>query len=151
MKALLHMSAAAASLWAAGAVFAAEGGVALPVLKHTVYPGDVITAEMIDMKPGGSAQGASAFVTDSQALIGKTARRTLLPGQPIPKPAIREPYVVFQGKNVAVVFQEGTIIITGMALALELGSAGDMISARNPDSGVVIRGVIQSDGTLRAR
>jgi flagellar basal body P-ring formation protein FlgA len=151
MKALLQMSATAASLWAAGAVFAAGGDAVLPVLKHVVYAGDLITADMIDRKPAGQMQGAGAFVTDSEALIGKTARRTLLPGQPIPKQAIRDPYLVLQGKNVTVMFQEGTIIITGIALALESGSAGDLISARNPDSGIVIRGVVQSDGVLRAR
>jgi flagellar basal body P-ring formation protein FlgA len=151
MKAWLQISAAAASLWTAGAVFAADGDAVLPVLKHAVYPGDVITAEMIDEKQAGPLRGAGAFVTDSQALIGKTARRTLLPGQPIPKQAIREPYLVLQGKNVTVMFQEGTIVITGAALALESGAAGDLISARNPDSGIVIRGVVQSDGVIRAR
>jgi flagellar basal body P-ring formation protein FlgA len=151
MKVLLQMSAAAASLWAAGAVLAADGDVSLPVLKHAIYPGDVITAEMIDQKQAAPMRGAGAFVTDSQTLVGKTARRTLLPGQPIPKQAIRDPYLVFQGKNVTVVFQEGTIVITGVALALESGSAGDLVSARNPDSGVIIRGVVQSDGILRAQ
>jgi flagella basal body P-ring formation protein FlgA len=74
----------------------------------------------------------------------------LLPGQPIPRVAIREAYVVIQGKTIPVVFQSGTVTITGVALALESGSAGEMISARNPDSGIVIRGIVQPDGSLRA-
>jgi flagella basal body P-ring formation protein FlgA len=95
-------------------------------------------------------KGVGAFVTDSESLIGKTARRTLLPGQPIPKVAIREAYVVFQGKTVQVIFHSGTVTITGIALALESGGAGEMINARNPDSGIIIRGVVQPDGSLRA-
>ncbi|MFZ1110052.1 MAG: flagellar basal body P-ring formation chaperone FlgA [Rhodomicrobium sp.] len=152
MQTVLQMAAVALSLLAAaGAVHAADGD-ALPVVKQAVYSGQTITADMIDLKPrAGLPQGASAFVTDGQSLIGKMARRTLLPGQPIPKAAIREPFIVFQGKTVPVVFQSGTVVITGIAQALESGSEGDLISARNTESGIVIRGVVQSDGTLRAQ
>ncbi len=151
MQSLFKMGAGGALFFLAAATAFAADGEAVPVLRHTVYPGDIITADMIDLKQAGSLQGLGAFVTDSQNLVGKTSRRTLLPGQPIPKTAIREPYAVFQGKNVPVVFQSGTITITGIAQALESGSAGDIVTARNPNSGVVIRGVIQSDGTLRAQ
>ncbi|MGC2395473.1 MAG: flagellar basal body P-ring formation chaperone FlgA, partial [Rhodomicrobium sp.] len=76
--------------------------------------------------------------------------RTLLPGQAIPKVAVREAYVIFQGKTIQVIFHSGTVTITGVAYALESGSAGELISARNPDSGIVIRGIVQPDGSLRA-
>jgi flagella basal body P-ring formation protein FlgA len=134
----------------AGAVFAADEPAVLPVAKRTIYPGDTITEDMIAFKPAGQIKGAGAYATDADSLIGKAARRTLLPGQPIPKVAIREPYIVFQNKTVPLVFESGTVTITGLAQALESGSAGDSISARNPDSGVVIRGVVQPDGSLRA-
>jgi flagellar basal body P-ring formation protein FlgA len=151
MHALLRISLAALSLLAAGAAYAADGD-PIPVLKQAVYSGQTITADVIDLKlRPGHMQGAGGFVTDGQSLIGKVAQRTLLPGQPIPRAAIREPYTVFQGKTVPVVFQSGTVIITGIAQALESGSEGDFISARNTESGIVIRGVVQSDGTLRAQ
>ncbi len=129
----------------------ADGAAApLPVPKQTIYPGDIITGDMLTSKPAEQIKGVGALETDEESLIGKTARRTLLPGQPIPKVAVRDSYVVLRGKTVPLIFQSGTVIITGVALALELGSAGEMISARNPDSGVVIRGIVQPDGSLRA-
>ncbi len=135
-------------LWAASDA----GGTAwFPVVKLTVYPGDTITADMVTFKEAGSISGPGAAVTDKESLIGKVARRALLPGLPIPKNAIREPYVVLQGKTIPLIFQSGNITITGIALALESGGSGEVISARNPDSGVVIRGVIQTDGSLRAQ
>ncbi len=134
----------------AGSVLAAEEAAVLPVAKHTIYPGDTITEDMIAFKPAEQIKGAGAYATDADSLFGKAARRTLLPGQPIPKAALRDPFVVFQGKTVPLIFESGTVNITGLAVAIELGSAGDTISARNPDSGVVIRGVVQPDGTLRA-
>ncbi|HXW22450.1 MAG TPA: flagellar basal body P-ring formation chaperone FlgA [Rhodomicrobium sp.] len=151
MRIPLQMGAAAALiLLPAGSVLADDAAAVLPVAKRTIYPGDTILEDMITLKPAAQAKGVGAFATDVESLVGKTARRTLLPGEPIPKVAIREAYIVFQGKTVPLVFQSGTVTITGVALALESGSAGETISARNPDSGVVIRGVVQPDGSLRA-
>ena len=39
--------------------------------------------------------------------------------------------------------------IIGIASALEAGSAGERVRARNLDSGVTIVGTVQPDGTLR--
>lgn len=138
------------SLLLPGSALAGDAAALLPVAARIIYPGDTITEDMITLKPAAPIKGVGLLATDAESLIGKTARRTLLPGQPIPKVAIREAYVVFQGKSVPVVFQSGTVTITGVALALESGGAGEMISARNPDSGVVIRGIVQPDGSLRA-
>jgi flagellar basal body P-ring formation protein FlgA len=152
MQTLLRIAGVVFSLLAAaGAAYSADADT-LPVVKRTVYSGQTITGDMIDLKPGaGLLQGVNAYVTDAQNVIGKVARRTVLPGQPIPKAAIREPFIVFQGKTAPVVFQSGTVIITGMAQALDSGSEGDLVSARNTETGIVIRGVVQSDGSLRAQ
>ncbi len=137
-------------LFLSGLAVADDTRSSFPVPKQVIYPGDTITEDMITLKPVAQTKGVGPLATDVESLIGKTARRTLLPGQPIPRVSIREAYVVFQGKQVPVVFHSGTITITGVALALESGSAGEMISARNPDSGIIIRGVVQPDGSLRA-
>ncbi|MGC1587558.1 MAG: flagellar basal body P-ring formation chaperone FlgA [Rhodomicrobium sp.] len=120
-------------------------------VKVTVYPGQTITPEMVNLVPAGHFSGLGTAVTDEETLAGKIARRTLLPGQPIPQSAIREPFIVQQGKTVPLIFQSGNITITGAALALESGSAGDLINARNPDSGSVVQGIVQADGSLRTQ
>ncbi len=151
MRILFGLSASITILlWLGGAALADGAAISLPVAKRAIYPGDVITEDMITYKPAEQAKGVGAFVTDAETLIGKTARRTLLAGQPIPKVAIREAYVIFQGKTVPLIFHSGTVTITGVAQALESGSAGELVSARNPDSGLVIRGIVQPDGSLRA-
>ena len=151
MRVLSWMGAAIVlSLSLADCVVAEDAATQLPVARRTIYPGDTITEDMIALKGADQIRRIGALVTDAESLIGKTARRTLLPGQAIPKVAIREAYVVFQGKTVSIIFHSGTVTITGIALALELGSTGETINARNPDSGIVIRGVVQPDGSLRA-
>ena len=48
-----------------------------------------------------------------------------------------------------VVFQAGNLTITGQAIALQGGRVGDFLSLRNADSGKVIKGIVQADGTVR--
>lgn len=151
MLMLLRIGAIAALLLPAAAAASESGAAAYAAVKVTVYPGDTITAGMVELLAAGQPQRLGDAFTDKESLIGKMARRTILPGQPISRSAIREPFSVQQGKTVPLVFQSGNITITGIALALESGSAGDVISARNPDSGAVIRGTVQADGTLRAQ
>jgi flagella basal body P-ring formation protein FlgA len=153
MRQILLLLGTVIALCLPAAAFAYDvgGAAAFPALKVTAYPGDVITAEMVVLVPAGHQSGIGGIVTDKESVIGKMARRPLLPGQPIPRNALREPYAVQQGKSVSIVFQSGSITISGVALAMESGSTGEMISARNPDSGVVVRGVVQPDGSLRAQ
>jgi flagella basal body P-ring formation protein FlgA len=151
-KRVLLLAAALTFCFPAGALaYDAGGNAVFAALKVAAYPGEIITAEMVDLVPAGHQTALGSIVTDKESVAGKMARRTLLPGQPIPRNALRDPYAVHQGKTVTLIFQSGSITITGVALALESGSVGEIINARNPDSGATVRGVIQADGSLRAR
>jgi flagellar basal body P-ring formation protein FlgA len=129
----------------------ATGFATYPVLKVTVFAGDTITQDMVVAIRAGHQMPLGNIATDIESVVGKTARRTLIANQPIPRNALREPFLVLQGKTVPLVFQSGTITITGIAQAMESGSAGELVSARNPDSGAVVHGIVQADGSLRAQ
>lgn len=122
----------------------------LPVPRVTIYPGDVITEQMLSDRSffGEDYEGAGYAATRDQ-LIGRVARQTLLPHQPIAGTGVREPHAVLQGQPAVVVFKSGPLIISATALPLQAGSAGEVISLRNTDSGTTIRGVVQADGTVR--
>jgi flagella basal body P-ring formation protein FlgA len=96
----------------------------------------------------GAGSGIETFANRSQ-ILGKVARRTLLPGQAIPLNAVRDPDVVRSGKTVSIVFAVGELVITGRGLALQAGVVGDVISIQNSDSSVIVRGTVQADGTVR--
>ncbi len=122
----------------------------LPVPSTTIYPGDVIGEHLLVDRSFTIPPGENWPVCKGRdGLVGKVARRTLLPGRPIPLNSIREADVVNQGKPVTVVFQAGGLTITGQAVALQAGRVGDILSLRNVDSGQVIKGVVQADGTVR--
>jgi flagella basal body P-ring formation protein FlgA len=134
----------------AGAGVARAEIIDLPVPRITIYPGDTISAEQLtDRAFLAHTVTRSSIFDDRAALVGKVARRTLLPGRPVPVNAIREPYLVNQGKLALVLFENGGLTITTQAVALQNGGAGDVVTLRNPDSGLVIRGTVENDGTVR--
>ena len=138
---------AAALLLAGGHAIA---GQSIPVPLVTIYPGDVIRDSMLterDLPPDFA--GRAITILDPDRIVGKTARRTLLPGLPISTNAVGEPKIVTTGAMVRVVFIEGDLTISTYASALQSGSVGDVIPVRNLESGLTISGTIESDGSVR--
>lgn len=123
----------------------------LPVPSVTIYPGDQIkNSLLVDRNFAGRLLAPQGGVITSRAqLVGKLARRTLLPGLPIPINAVTVPNAVTNGEKVKVVFQQGGLDIETYAVALQAGRVGEVISVRNVDSGMTISGVVQADGSVR--
>lgn len=121
----------------------------LPVPTITIYPGDVIASNLLIDKSFRIGASHLPVYQSREELVGKVARRTLLPGKPIPVNAIRDPRIIQQGKSVRVIFISEGLTITALAVALQSGGVGELISLRNVDSGAVIRGEAQADGTVR--
>jgi flagella basal body P-ring formation protein FlgA len=85
---------------------AAAASMEVPVPNITIYPGDLISQNLLVDRAFTIPPGESWPVhKNREELVGKVARRTLLPGKPIPLNAIREADVISQGKPVTIVFQ----------------------------------------------
>jgi flagella basal body P-ring formation protein FlgA len=123
----------------------------LPVPSITIYPGDIIRDSwLVDRDFVTNPLSSRDGVIDShQALVGKIARRTLLPGTPIQATAVTEPRLISSGAKVKVIYSEGGMTISTYGSALQNGGAGDIVSIRNLDSGLTISGVVQPDGSVR--
>jgi flagella basal body P-ring formation protein FlgA len=122
----------------------------LPVPAVTIYPGDTIQESMLrerSFPPNFRAR--SAVIEAPLALIGKTARRTLLPGEAIPVNAVDDAKLVTRGVLTQVVFQAEGLTITTMGSPLQSGSLGEQIRVRNTDTGRIILGTVQADGRVR--
>jgi flagella basal body P-ring formation protein FlgA len=121
----------------------------LAVAAVTVYPGDIITEDMLTdgRFPPGTAAGYPVIGSRSE-LVGKVARRTLLPGRLIARNAIGDPELVQKGKIISAVYEQGALLITASVLALQSGSLGHTIEVRNIDSGKVIAGTVRADGSV---
>ncbi len=142
-------------LWLAGAFAAtvARAGETqvLPVPKLTIYPGDAIGDDwLVDREFTAEFVAARPPLVDSRGtIVGKVARRTLLPGVPVPANAISERKLVAQGTKVRILFEDGGLSIVAYGTALGSGSAGAVVQVRNLDSGVTISGTVADDGSVR--
>jgi flagella basal body P-ring formation protein FlgA len=122
----------------------------VPVPRIAIYPGDVIGDDMlVDRAVPPQTDVEARVFLGREGLVGKVARLTLVPGQPIPANGVREPFVIKQGQPALVVFAAGALVISTTAVPLQPGAIGDTISLRNSDSGSTIRGIVQADGTVR--
>jgi flagellar basal body P-ring formation protein FlgA len=122
----------------------------IPVPSVTIRLGDVIKEGMLTERAfTPNSLGVAMFIEARQNLLGRVARRTLLPGQPIPTNAVEDPWAVAKGAVVKIVVEDSGLSIVTYGSALQSGSAGSIIPIRNVDTGVIIRGVVQPDGTVK--
>lgn len=140
-----------AALIAAGVALAGPARAdVLPVPAVTIYPGDIVGDEMLSDKeyPAGTAARFPIVVARSE-VVGKVARRTLLAGRAIPNNSVAEPDIVTRGTAVRAVFSEGVLSIETVVMPLQNGALGALVQARNTDTGKVVVGIVQADGSLR--
>ena len=141
---------------AAIAVLIADLGPALaqealaPTPRSVIYPGDIIREDMLtDLPQGGVRDSGGPFVDDRAFVVGKMARLTLLPGHAIPFAGVSNRKLVVNGAQVKLVYVEGGLVIVTSGDALQDGSIGDVVRARNSDSGVTVSGAVQADGSVK--
>lgn len=121
----------------------------VPVPGITLYPGDPITDEVLtDQRVRLSRRSLEAVVASRDMIVGKIARRTLLAGQPVTLNAIEAPKLVRRGVPVRLVFIEGGLTIITYAEPLQSAGAGEIVRVRNTESGMVITGAVQPDGSV---
>lgn len=150
MRRILRTIAAGLMVATAGAAAAQSSGVLMPVPTSTLYQGDVLSEDMLtEQRFFPSASQLPAYHTSREAVVGKVARRVLPAGHAIPINAIREPYLFKEGERVSLVFTTGGLSIEASGFAIQPGVLGNMVSVRNADTGIVVRGIVQADGRVQ--
>ncbi len=142
--------AAALATGAAGEARAGDqSGGLLPVPVSTIDRGELITAGMLTEKHFYyDPDRPLSVITDPGVAIGKAARRTLVAGKPIPANAFTTHELVKRGKPTEARFQLGNLSITATVMPLSDGGIGDLVQARNMDSGRTITGLVSRDGAI---
>ena len=119
-----------------------------PSPKHVIYPGDMITQDMLVETPISAQNNVGPIALASEDIVGMMAGRTLLPGLSIPMSALRPPRVVRAGAAVSMVYIDSGLVITAPGDALQDGVVGQMVKLRNEDSGVTVTGRVRADGSV---
>lgn len=130
----------------------ADISLTLPVPNVTLYPGDALNSAVLTDKPAlRSVIESGTYAPRAEAVAGKVARRVLPAGMPIPMSAVTDAVMVTKGVTARVVLKEGGLLISGYATPLESGAAGAIVRLKNLDSGQIIVGEVQADGSVRIK
>lgn len=128
---------------------ATEAAREILVPRGVIYPGDVISADALVLrKVVRDTASPPIFGENSDDLVGKVARRTLLRGEFIPSSAVREPAAIMQGRRYKLTYVSKMFSIVGVGIPLQSAAVGEMVSVRNPDSGLIIKARVRADQTL---
>ncbi|WP_018234819.1 flagellar basal body P-ring formation chaperone FlgA [Ensifer sp. BR816] len=142
----LALAAIAAALLSPALARAQQPTAVIP--KQTIYPGETIEASMLEVVDVTNPDLADGYVGSLEEVEGKVTKRTLLPGRVILASALRDRYAVERGSTVRLVFSNGGLSITAAGSPLEDAAVGELIRARNIDSGVIVSGTVMEDGTI---
>jgi flagella basal body P-ring formation protein FlgA len=133
---------------AGNSVFAAEMHTVF-VPRNVIYPGDVITSDaLVERQVRRDDASPAVFGENPEDLVGKVARRTLMPDQLVPHSAVHEQNVVLQGRRYKMTYNSEFLSIVGVGEALQSGAVGEMIPVRNPTSGVIVKARVEQNRTL---
>lgn len=116
--------------------------------KQTIYPGATLDASMLEVVDVTNPDITDGYVRSLDEVEGKVTKRTLLPGRVILPSALREQYAVERGAKALLVFNKGGLTITAAGSPLQDAAVGDLIRARNVDTGVIVSGTVMADGTI---
>ena len=131
-------------------VAAAPAQISLPVAATNIAPGETITASMLDERAFPVAVAGQHPVAVNQGqLIGKVARRLLPAGNTIPVAAVAEAVIVTRGVATELRFEHEGLSIRALGVPLESGVLGAMVKLKNVDSGKIVAGVVQADGSVK--
>ena len=117
--------------------------------RRIIYPGDAVHEEALEEKlfqTNTATEGA--IVRTREEILGKIARRTLIPGQPIAISGLDTPRVIKVGASVRIIFASEGLQIIATGVAQQAGGIGDTIRVRNEESGIFVSGRIMPDGSV---
>ncbi|HXV32152.1 MAG TPA: flagellar basal body P-ring formation chaperone FlgA [Sinorhizobium sp.] len=138
---------AAVAAFLSPAVAAGERPTAV-IPKQTIYPGETLDAGMLEVVDVTNPDLTDGYARSLEEVEGKVTKRTLLPGRVILASALRDQYAVERGAKALLVFNNGGLTITAAGSPLQDAAVGDIIRARNIDTGVIVSGTVMADGTI---
>jgi flagella basal body P-ring formation protein FlgA len=93
---------------------------------------------------------AGLYLEDADAIIGKIARRPLIPGAPLRNADLQSPTLIKRGSTATIVLEAPGIRLTQIGAALANGGAGDLIAFRNINSDREIKAVVIGENLASA-
>jgi flagella basal body P-ring formation protein FlgA len=140
--------------WLAASLLAPAGAYAemraIPVPAAVVYAGDqIVQGILVDRQFSVPDAAAKNYVLLRRQVEGLYAKRTLLPGKPIPLAYVKLKDSVVQGVLTKATFEMNGLVISTFLIPLQSGVEGELIDARNPEYGRTVKALVKADGSLQ--
>ena len=119
-----------------------------PVLTQSVERGEIITEENIGYIETVEPR-TQYFVTDAGDLIGQEARRPLAAGEPLRSADLTTPVLIKKGAIITLNYVLNGLRLSHQGVAMDNGSAGDIITVKNIQSERVLKAVVEQRGLAR--
>ena len=114
----------------------------LPVLRHRVAFGQVITADDLDWTRLPSARLGRGTLTDPADIVGKSPRRMIRPGRQLRRGDLQAPVVVAKNSLVTLRLETPVMRLSAQGRALENGGLGDVVRVVNTKSKALVYGLV---------
>ncbi len=116
------------------------------VPKRVIRAGSLIVDEDLEVRTVDLDGSHDELVVSLDGLVGRVARRTLLPGRPVAARSLELPAVIRRGSPVTVSVYLGRMEVSMEGEAMSDGAVGDDIRVLNPTSKRVLFGRVTGHG-----
>lgn len=118
------------------------------VLRRNVQPGEVLTAEDLDVRQQAAAGLPFDYVSKPEQAIGQTVRRGQQAGALLLPATLEQPVGVERGALVTLIASQSGFEVKGEGVALEPARLKDRVRVRSP-SGRIVEGLVEAPGQVR--
>jgi flagella basal body P-ring formation protein FlgA len=116
--------------------------VEVPVLRHRLRHGDIITERDIEYRMMDQADIRAATIIDARHLVNMTPRRVIDAGTLIRDSEIDTPMLVKRKQLVTMKLQSKTLSLTAKGQALHDAAMGEIVRVRNLSSDQIVEGMV---------
>ncbi len=115
---------------------------------HALSAGHVLRASDLTVVQRNVSSLPAGTLGDVREGVGQVLRYSVAAGQAVTRTMLRGPRLVHDGQTVSLVAVGPGFRLAALGVALQDGSQGQVVMARNVQSGRVVRGVIDAQGEV---
>lgn len=113
-----------------------------------VSAGEIITSEDVSRSTMPVSSMSSNMLRSDRDIIGKEARRTLMPGRPISENSLIEPRIILRGDEITINYADSDLNLSVPGRALEDGAINQRLRVVNLQSSKTITAHVAAPGVV---
>lgn len=121
----------------------------VPVLRNRVAPGETIGKADVEWKDIPTSRVNRGYVVDIDALVGRSPKRLLMPGQPVREYDVQRPQTVVKNAMVTMSVSMPGLALTALGRAIDGGANGDVIEVMNVQTKKTVQAVVMGPNLVQ--